>query len=102
MFMMCFVCNFGGFVVAHFWAQSGDEHQRILNVLRDTFLVQFHPNNAVAREGTASVGEQTHGVQEIVNDHRLKYVELKISLRAGKANSGVVSENLYGYHSDGF
>ena len=42
MLVMCFVRDFRRFVVANLGAQSGDQHQRVLNVLLDAFAIDFH------------------------------------------------------------
>lgn len=56
MLVMRFVRDFGGFIVANFWAESRNEHQRILDILFDALPIDFHADDAVVGERPASVG----------------------------------------------
>src|SRR6267378_1502750 len=64
---------FGG-DVAEFGGECGDEHQGILDVVVDKLAIGFDAVDAVFDEAVASVGEEFHGVQIIINHHRLENV----------------------------
>ena len=65
-------------------------------------LIDLHSVHAVLREGTASVGQKTNRMEEIMDHHRLENVELKISLRTGKSDRSVIAEDLHGNHGHRF
>src|SRR6266403_6141631 len=72
--------DLGGLVVADFGGAGGDEHEGILDVVVDLFAIGFDAVDAVFDEAVAGVGKQFHGVQIIINHHRLEDVQLEIAL----------------------
>ena len=74
------VSNLGRFVVAYFGAQGRNEHERILHILIDAQSIDLHSVNAMLRKRATHVGEQPHRMQEVMNNHRLENIQLKISL----------------------
>jgi hypothetical protein len=55
----------------------------------------------VLTERPAGIGEQPHGVQDVVDDHRLAHVELEVAPAAGHGHGGVVPHHLDADHDHG-
>src|SRR5207248_6952041 len=85
-----FVSDLGRFVVADVRTEGGDEHEGAVHVLRNLFAVRLDAHHAVLGKGVARVAQQPHRVEEIVDDHRLEDVELKVALRPREGNRRVV------------
>src|SRR5687767_14795791 len=59
--------DLGGIVVADVRIQSGDEHQRIVEILLDAHAVRLDANDAVLAQAVGSVGQEANALQEVVN-----------------------------------
>ena len=94
--------DLGGGVVADFGGEGGDEHQGIVDVVLDLRGVDFDALDAVGYEAVHGVGEEFDAMEIVEDDDGLENVELKIALRAGKADGGVVAHDLHGNHGEGF
>ena len=82
--------------------ERGHEHERILEMLLDAWEVRFDARGAVFGEGPAGVAEECRGLQERVDDDRLKDVEFELAARACDRDGGVVPHHLCANHSHGF
>ena len=69
-----------------------------MHVLRNLFAVRLDAHHAVLGKGVARVAQQSHRVKEIVDDHRLEDVELKVALRPREGNRRVVANHLHAHH----
>ena len=98
---MGFLGYLSGLVVADMGVQRCHEHQRIGHIAGDLLTVRLDPDDAVIGEGVAGVGEETDGMEEIVDDDRLEDIQFKVSLRGGDTDGGIVSHDLHGDHGDG-
>ena len=85
-------------VIADVRVERGHQHQRFTHQLRDALEIGFDAQRAVVVEARGAVGEQTHALQEIVDDHRLEHVEFEISHRAANVDRHVVAEYLAAEH----
>jgi hypothetical protein len=56
------------------------------------------PCHAVLVEALGAVGQQAHGLQQVVGHDRLEHVELEVALRAREPDGGVVAEDLHAHH----
>ena len=82
--------------------EGRDQHQRIFQVRLDVVLHRNKPFHASRAEGSARVGQQVHGMQEIVNHHRFEHVQLKVALASANGDGGVVPHDLTAHHRHRF
>ena len=56
------------------------QHQRLVHDLFDLFLVCLDSNNTVSSETPSSIGEDSDGLQEILDHDWLEDVELELTI----------------------
>ena len=64
--------------------------------------IHFDAVGAVLDKAVAGIGKQFDRMQVVENHYGLEDVKLKIALRAGKADGGVVAHHLHSDHGQGF
>jgi hypothetical protein len=74
-------------IVANVWVQGGDKHQRVLQVVSNGGPVGDHAQDALVSKGSRALGQEDQGVQEVVDNHWLEYVELQMTLRFNEARN---------------
>ena len=68
----------------------------------DVAFYRFQTFYTACTEGSAGVGEEVYGVQEVVNHHRFVHVEFEIPLTAAHGDGGMVSHDLAAHHCHRF
>src|SRR6266576_4605755 len=74
---MCGLGDLCCIIVADFWRERGDQHQRALHQFADAFLVGAYSLDAILSEGSRRVGHQLYGMHHAKSQHRLVDVELE-------------------------
>ena len=97
----CLVCSLGSVLVADVRVQRRDEHERAVQVLVHLLAVRRDARDAAVIERLDGVGEQTCGLEEVVDHDGHEDVQLEVALRSCNANRGVVAHDLHGNHRDG-
>ena len=97
-----FFCGFCRIFVADIGVQSSDQHQRTVQIFLHSLFVGFQTQDAVIVEGDHGIAEESGRLQEIVDQHRHKHIQLEIALACGNPHSGVIAHDLHSHHGDGF
>lgn len=77
---------------------TSDQHERFVHDAVNLLLVGLDTDHAVLGEGVRSIGQQTDGLQQVLDQHRLEHVELKVTIGAGNRNRRVVAHDLSANH----
>nr|GEU28044.1 chaperone protein DnaJ A6, chloroplastic [Tanacetum cinerariifolium] len=101
-FVLGFLGDGRGLVVADVRRQRGDQHQRALHQLGNAPKVGLDPVDAMLLEAAHAVGQQARALQEVVGDQRLVHIELEVARRATHGDRHVVAEYLAAQHGHRF
>src|SRR5262245_17323805 len=77
----------GSLIIPNRRIQSGDRHQRLIQMFFDYWQVRFNANRTVIIKCVTGVGNELYGLEQIVNHNRLEDVKLKVPLRTAKGDS---------------
>lgn len=88
-------------VVASDGIQARNEHQTLVHDLVNLLLVRLDADNAVLAERVGSVSEEADRLEEVFDKNGLEDVKLKLTVRAGNRDGGVVTHDLGADHGHG-
>ena len=98
---MGFLRDFRPPVVPYMGGQGRHEHQGLAEIPSDSLSIGLHPPQGIFLEGPHSVGEETAGLKEVVDDHRHEDIELEVALARRETDCRVIPQNLHGDHGEG-
>ncbi|MNP19770.1 hypothetical protein D3C76_1123150 [compost metagenome] len=82
--------------------ERGHQHQGFIQQLTDALPVRLYPRRAVFVKTFHPVCQQTHRLQEVMDNHRAIDVKLKVARCPAKIHRHVVANNLAAQHGHGF
>ena len=88
----------GDVVVAETRVQGCRKHKRLVQQLINALLVRLDAHDTVVRERVCTVSEQTNAREQVLCNHRLEDVQLKLAVRATDRHGHMVAHNLRGDH----
>ena len=97
-FVVSMLCYTRCRVVADHRIQSRHQHQRFVEMARDSAMVDRNSGDAVVSERCADVAEKSRGLQDRVDQDRLEDVELEVAGAARDGHRRVVAHHLRCYH----
>ena len=101
-FLVGFLGDGGGLVVADVRVQRRHQHQGALHQFVDAFAVGLNANGAVVVEAAHAIGQQAHALQKVVRHHGPKNVQLKVAAGAAHVDGHVVAQHLGAGHGQRF
>ena len=78
------------------------QHQRLVQQRVNALFVRFDAHHAVLGKRPRAVSEQRDGLQHVLDNDRLKDVQLELALRARESDRRVVTNDLCRYHGERF
>ncbi len=67
----------GRTVIANVRIQRRHEHQALVQQGIDTLAIRLNANDAILLERQARVAQQSSRMEQVANQHRLKYIQLR-------------------------
>ncbi len=99
---MRFLRNLRSFVITDFCIERCHQHQRIVNMFFNICFDRSDADGAFIIERNATIADQSCTMQKIINHHRFKNIQFKMTCCTADINGNIIAQNLCSDHRKGF
>lgn len=92
--------NLGRIVVANMRIESCHKHERLMEQFVDSLTIGLDSNDAVTGEGLTGITNESHGLEDITNNHWFKDVQFEMAVAPTDTHGHLVPHHLSSDHCE--